>query len=138
MSTSWIVVADRSRCSTYRRTQGMALEPIERIDHPQGRMHEHDVAGDAAHALRAASPKGKNNDAEATVFAKQIAEHLRLGRDGNRFDAIVLVAEPGFLGLVNAALDPATRALVRSEVPKHLTDLSLSELSKHIPALLPS
>jgi protein required for attachment to host cells len=143
VSTTWIVVADRTRCSIYRRQHGLALDPVEHFAHPKGRLTNSEIdtdgqgrGGDSVHGPHTFSPRETAHEHEATVFAKEIARHIGSGRESQRFESLVLVAEPHFLGLLRDALDTPTRALVRNEIQKHLTDAPLTDLAKQVPALL--
>jgi len=143
VSTTWIVVADRSRCSLYRRQRGLALERVRELAHPEGRMAAHEIDADrqgrsvdAVHGPHGFSKRDDAHQHEAKVFAKEIADVLVQGRNARAYDALVLVAEPHFLGLLEGELDTPTRALVRESVHKHLTGASVPEIAKAVPVLL--
>jgi protein required for attachment to host cells len=142
VSTTWIVVADRCRCSIYRRQRGVGLDAIAQLEHPEGRMANRAPAPDSAGRGGDARAQGDFekhyalHDQEGHLFAKEIAAQLASARNAHRFDSLVLVAEPHFLGMLHEALDTPTRALVRGEVRKHLVDAPLPELTKQVPAVL--
>jgi protein required for attachment to host cells len=54
------------------------------------------------------------------------------GRTLHAFGKLVLVAEPRFLGMLRAALDPHTAALVVKTVHKDLPGVSEKDLASHL------
>jgi protein required for attachment to host cells len=89
--------------------------------------------GDVRHAMEpAVDPKRQ----EATKFAKEISEYLTRRRQRRRFDKLILVAAPQFLGLLRKALDPATAKRVRQEISKNLVQYEAEEIRQHLPERL--
>lgn len=112
MTVTWVILADRARVAIRRqRTLGGPFELVQEL-------------------APSAGPRGH----EAKAFAREIAGELATARTAQRFDALVLVAEPGFLALLRDALDHATRRRVRSEIPEQLLDASDAELARQIEA----
>jgi protein required for attachment to host cells len=142
VTTTWIILADRTRASIRRRrTMQGRFEHIEDVEHREGRAHLDELltdrAGqstDSAHHRHAFAPHTNTHDHEAEVFAREIARRLAIARGTRRFDAVVLVAEPRFLGVLRTALDPAERRLVRGEIPKRMLDATDAELGAQLEA----
>lgn len=63
-------------------------------------------------------------------FAKELAEQLRLWALGNRFDALVLAADPRTLGVLRPALHKAVAERVVGEVDKDLTRMPVGEIER--------
>ena len=54
-----------------------------------------------------------------------------------RFQQLLLVAEPSFLGLLRARLCPQMKKLVCFELASNLAALGATEIRGHLPELLP-
>lgn len=141
MTVTWIVLADRTRASIRRqRTPKGPFEHVEDIDHPDGRLHTSQLGtdrpgqtSDSAHGHpHAFEPHETIAEHEAHSFAKAIAHRLHAASNARRFDALVLVAEPRFLGLLRAALDHATQQRVRGEIRHRLVDASDADIAQHL------
>lgn len=138
---TWIVVADASRARVFA---GASLTPAlpydlvasrqsigERVTDRGGQTHER--VGRGGHT------KCKSVDARAQadrVLAASVAEAIRHGRVEQRFDSIVLVAAPAFLGLLRQALDGPSRALVVASFAKDLSKVPEHDLRRRLRELL--
>ena len=138
MNKTWIVVADRSEARFFE-LEKRDLKLVSTLENPEGR---HRTREDSDRPGRAFDSHGRRHAFERADtpqrFAKEIADaltHARLA--GAR--SFVLVAEPGFLGTLRAALDPKDEAQVVGSVNKDLmnhTDARLREaLSEVLPML---
>ncbi len=139
MSRTYVVVAESSRAKLYQ-VDGIDAPFVELEDlaHPASREHEDDLV---------TSPPGSVSDSrgqhglperdsakhhESVVFAKQLAERVEAARIANRFDHLMLVAPPEFLGLLRDGLSTTTRALVEREVHKNLVRQGPEEIRSQI------
>ena len=141
MTVTWIVLADRTRASIRRqRTLRGPFEHIEDLDHPEGRLHagalESDRQGqtvDSSHGQpHGFSPHETVEEHLSAGFARTIAHRLSTAATARRFDALVRVAEPRFLGLLRGALDHGTQQRVRGEIRKRLVDATDPDLAQHL------
>lgn len=139
MTTLWVVVAHRAGVRIFKRVGlAEALEQVEAIDHPEGRLQSHELESDAPGSARMGSRSGEfeqhddPHEHTAKVFAKTIAERLERGRNAQAYDGLVLVAEPRFLGMLNQSLDEPTARLVRKTVTKDLYHVEARDLLAHI------
>lgn len=73
---------------------------------------------------------------EAGLFAVELARRLHKDRAGHRFDALVLVADPSFLGLLRNHLDDPNRKQVILEVDKNLAHMDAAAIRAHLPERL--
>jgi protein required for attachment to host cells len=139
MNSTWIVIGHRAGARILRHTRtGFRL--VSEISHDTGRLKDSEIysdrpgrvfdrTGSGRHAI---SSEETAHEHDATVFAREIAEKLRVARHQQRFDRLVLVAEPRFLGRLRAALDEQTEALVDTTVGKDLAQVPLHELMPHL------
>ena len=139
MSNIWIVVGHRAGARILRHTRtGFRL--VSEISHEAGRLKDgeinsdrpgraYDRTGGGRHAM---SSQETAHDHVAGVFARELAEVLRVARHEQRFDRLALVAEPRFLGMLRAALDEQTAALVHATIGKDLAQVPLHELAPRL------
>jgi protein required for attachment to host cells len=145
VTTTWVVVAHRAGARILAHCgPGTGLARVAELVHPEGRMRDRDFDADrpgrafdshgqGRHAMSREEPPHEHAAAE---FARDLARHVDRSRQQHRFDALVLVAEPGFLGILRGALTDATAALVRGSVAKDLAKVPDRDLGDHLGALL--
>lgn len=145
MSTTLVVVAQRARARLFFHDgSGEPLREVRDLVHPESRMRGlsmetdrpgrvHDRTGPARHAM---AQEETTKEREAANFARELAEAIRGYRVENELDGVVLVAEPGFLGMLRGSLDDATTKAVSGEVPKGLVDRPVEEIATHLEELL--
>jgi len=116
------------------------LRLVSQIDHQAGKLKDGEIesdrpgrgassAGGGRHGL---SQHESSHEHDAQTFARELAEVLRVARNEHRFERLVLVAEPHFLGILRGALDSATSALVHDTVGKDLAHVPLRDLADHL------
>lgn len=141
MTTTWILIAHRGGARLLAHTgPGSDLQLVEDIPHPEGRLKDGDInadkpgrAFDIVGAGRHAMSKEQSPTERITEqFAKVLVERLQQGRNDNRYDALVLVAEPRFLGELRAALDAPTAALVTATLDKNLGGIETRDLAARL------
>ncbi len=146
MKLTWILVADSTRVRIF--TAGTASSPLEEIEdfsHGEGRLHDREMTSDlpgkiksvggGGHAFEQPTDPKKH---EADTFARDIAQYLEEAHNANRFEQLVLVAAPAFLGLLRKQLPEPIKQLVRVELDKDITMLSIADIREHLPQYLPN
>jgi protein required for attachment to host cells len=142
---TWIVVADGARGRILSREPGAdrfvpalpfelvgsRLPTRDRVTDRGGQTLERVGAG--GHAKLAAQ-QAKEHDQE--VLAKRLADEISTGRTSNRFDRLVLVAPPSFLGMLRDSLDTASRKLVVATHAKDLSNLDPVHLEQRLRELV--
>jgi protein required for attachment to host cells len=66
------------------------------------------------------------------VFAKQIGRYLEQARQQQRYDELVLIAPPKFLGVLRKELDNEVEKLVADELPKDLSWFNGRDLERYL------
>ncbi|HLA74698.1 MAG TPA: host attachment protein [Gammaproteobacteria bacterium] len=143
MNTTWILVADRSSAKLFEsRGKAKGLQRLQEIPHPEGRLKNQDIDSDTDVRARsfdsvgmgrhATSPHQEPTKTLAGQFAHHLAELLNKGRTSHAYQQLVLVAEPGFLGLLRGALDTQTAGLVVESVTKDLMHVEDRDLPNHL------
>jgi protein required for attachment to host cells len=139
MATTWIVAADESRARVLQVTgRGRPLAEVDDLVNPAGRLQDRDLQTDAEPRFNGSSG-GPPSDGEregavehsARVFAKQVGRYLDRARIAQRFDRLVLVAPPKFLGALRKELHKEVEKLVADELPKDLSWLNAREIGRY-------
>lgn len=142
MNNVWVVVASNTRCRIFaQQKHSDPLRQIADINHPEGRMkgrelaserpgRSFDVAGHGRHSM------GQPVDAieqENIKFAKSVASKIDAARKRERFERLVLVADPRFLGHLRQGLSSATRHRLSAELQKNLADADPRSIREALP-----
>ena len=143
--TVWIVVANRAVARLFRASQPTGpLEELDSFIHPEGRLQEHDLVSDRpgrafdsfGSGRHAEDPDTAATTQEATNFAIELSRFLQKARTHGKFDALVLIAAPAFLGALRERLDVPTRERVTLEVDKNLVQHNAAEIRGYLPERL--
>jgi protein required for attachment to host cells len=135
-----IVVADQTEARFFdSRGFALPLLPAGSLRNPGGRMRERDLVSDrpgrvfnsarAAHRRRGATTRHASGGEHPArrhlqqVFARRTALELERARQAHRFDRLVVVAPPEFLGRIRAALPAGLRAKLVASIPRDLVHL---------------
>jgi protein required for attachment to host cells len=143
MARTWILVGHEAGARVFEnRGPGKGLDLVETIEHPEGRLRDRDIDSDrpgrsfrkdSGDPRRSAMSRGEGpHDRVIADFARALADKLQHGRVENQYERLVLVAPPGFLGLLRASLDGPTAQLVVGSIDKDLATRKESELIKHL------
>lgn len=145
MNTNWILVAHRSGARVFAsKGPQSALTLVDDIEHEQGRLRpreiesdrpgrSHDSVGEHRHGV---STEQSPTEHLAVEFAKSLAAMLKAAHEAKRFEGLVLVAGPKFLGHLREALDKRTAAAVKATLDKDLGEVSAQDLPSHLQAVL--
>lgn len=145
MGQYWILVADSARARLFSREKKFSrLEEIETLVHPESRLRRQDLVSDRPGQVQESKTPGESvneeptdpKTAEARLFARDIAHHLREARVAGTFRHLVLVADPRFLGLLRKSLDADTRECIAAEVAKSLVRGSTEDIARTVDAEL--
>jgi protein required for attachment to host cells len=144
-TTTWIVAADASRARVLQVAGRERLVEIENLPNPDGRAHERDLQTDGEPRFNGhggvgkpgtAPTGGQASDRETqgahqhavTTFARRVGDYLEKARTDHRYDQLVVIAPPKFLGALRKEMGKEVEKLVADEVPKDLSWLSKHEL----------
>lgn len=144
MQPTWILVADRARARLLcPSSNGDRLTELEGFVNPDGRKPPRifnrdrprsiESVGNARHIIE---PHTSAEQKTAERFARDLADMLELGRQKQRFERLILVAPPRFLGVLKDALNPRVRGCVTAHVDRDLTTLPIHELDTHLASFL--
>jgi len=126
-----VVVADRAEARFFDLVKRNALRPAGRLSHPDSRLYDRDLKSDRPHDGNE-SPR----EHEADIFAHEISAALDRERAAGKFERLMLVASPSFLGTLRSVLSKSLRGAVVAEVAKDLVHESDRELESRLPEIL--
>jgi len=146
MKLTWILVADSTRARIFTAdTPASPLEEIEDFSHVEGRLHDREMTSDLPGKTKSAGAGGhtfeqptdpKKHEAEA--FAHRVTQYLEDAHNANRFEQLLIVASPAFLGLLRNHLPEQIKKLVCFELDKDITMQSAADIRQHLPQFLPN
>ena len=135
---AWVVVADGEK-ALFLRNQGddehifLDVFREEEIDNPPNReqaANRRGRQGDSTGARRHAYEDTDWKQLGKDRFAKDLAEILYKRAHANKFDKLVIAADPSTLGNLRKELHQAVEERIIHEVPKDLTNHPLDEMEK--------
>ena len=143
--TTWILIADAASAHVVTSIgKGSRLAKVDEFqlegttvpgrelaaDRP-GRSF--DRAGDGRHGME---PRTDPQEVEQERFARDVVGALEQADRRQRFDCLILVAPPSFMGLLRGLLPANLAGKVGGELTKDLTKVALHDLSDHLEPML--
>lgn len=145
-----IVVADQSEADFYTLEQrDMPPQFVQRLKDTDAHLHNRDLKSDrpgrvfdhapaligrrGAVAHHATGGERDPRRVEATRFAHRVAHALDEQRRHDRFDRLIVMAPPTFLGLLREAMPAAVHALLTAEIGKDLVHEPPEALNAYLP-----
>lgn len=145
MTGIWVLVANGSYAALLSAPSPTSpLEEIATFDNPDARAKAMDLIsdrpgrsfdshGEGRHAMEVEdNPKQQGQ----IRFAKLLSDYLEEGRAAQKFDRLVVVASPAFLGVLRTYFDAPLSSLILLEVDKDYTSLSPEELRTRLPVII--
>jgi len=135
----WILVANGSSGRIFQ-SKGRCLKLIQEISSESAHLKSRELGVDrpgrvyesANPAHHAVEPKTDPHRKEKTRFAHYLASFLNEGAILKKFDKLVLIASPEFLGDIRGELSKRTYKFVTKEVNKDLTHKNEEEILSYI------
>ncbi len=140
MTRSWILIANSMRARLFAQEGSDALQEFADFTNPDGHYRNHgtypdrlprtqESSGNARHAIE---PHTNQRDKSQQAFARQLCDVLEEGRVARRFDRLVLIATPRFLGLLHGRLSKSVARMVELEIRHDLTTLTPLQLESRL------
>lgn len=140
-TVDWILVADRTRAEVLHALPDH-LGPFPVLNsfiHTEGRLQPQDRDSDSPGRLStpggahtAVEPHEDRWRVEAQRFAHQIVGFLDQARHDRRFDRLIVIASPPFLGVLRAAMPDVLQRCVCHEDAVNLLPMTESERQKRL------
>ncbi len=138
------LVADNGRARVVEyRLPDKAWQEVACFDNPDAHLPVHEIARDrpprvdesAAPGHHAIEPHTTPREKTAQQFARQLGDFLLKAAQENRYDKLVLVSPPRFLGVLREHLDEACKARLWDELQHDYTTLTFEELRDRLARL---
>ncbi|MCK9394402.1 MAG: host attachment protein [Methylobacter sp.] len=144
MKLTWILVADNTRVRIFSAdTPSSPLEEIEDFSHVEGRLHDREMTSDLPGKIKSVGAGGHAFEQptdpkkhEADNFAHSVAQYLEDAHNAHKFEQLLIVSEPSFLGLLRNQLSDHVKKLVQFELDKNITTHSAADIRQHLPQYL--
>lgn len=142
MADIWVLVADSSEARIYSaRHLRSSLTLVDTLSHEIGRAHPRDVLAGPPGRVHDRFGAGRHSiDAgeqlkteERGRFAREIAGRLADAHRQKKFERLVIMAAPTFLGSLRDSLSKSLSAAVVAEVPKDLVTHDVAAIEAHLP-----
>ena len=145
MTSTWILVADAARARVFEATgRSEPWQEVACFANPDGRApgrhatterapRVNESMGGARHAIE---PHTTLRDKSTERFAHMLGEALERGRNDQRYERLVLVAPPRFLGHLREVISGPVRALVGASLDHDLTAVPEHELPARLADVL--
>lgn len=141
MPITWVLIAHRGGARLFEhrgRSTGLVL--IDDIAHPEGRLKNGQINADKhgrAFDSRGAGRHAMGTSVEpvehvAELFARDLCQTLEHAANQNRYERLILVAAPRFLGDLRNCLGDNARARVHHTLHKDLSGVNDRELPGHL------
>lgn len=145
MTSTWILVADAARARVLETEKhGEPWTEVACFANPDGHAPGRDATTERAPRVQesmgttrhAIEPHTSLRDKSSQRFARLLCDELGRGLASARFERLVLVAPPRFLGVLNGELGDALRKRVSGELHHDFTHLDEDEIRRHVPRQL--
>jgi len=140
--TTWVLVADGAKARLFEiAAKDAQMTEIDCFANPAGRAAGHDLTTErrpmvdesATSARHALEPHTSLREKSAECFARALRDVLENGHALGRYERIVLVAPPHFLGVLRNGLGDHLCEWVTAEIRRDLTALPAREVRARLP-----
>jgi len=139
MSKTWVVVAESSRAKIYEVEKSASIKTLKELTgftHSIVRNHNQQLSGNLQKESRHSQLVGSletHKDHERSTFARTIGQHLESARNKGKFNKLILMSPPKFLGDLRKCLGTETIKYVVSEIDKNLVRHTIQDIQAHMP-----
>lgn len=142
MGTQWVIVADRSRARIFE-TEGSfdRLHEIENLLNPEGRLDDAALRHDAKGRYDGTGARHQGHTAESPVsqqqhdeekFSREVMALLTRGCDAKRYDSLVVVAPPEFLGMLRKQLPERVGQHITRQLHSDISNFGLQQIGAYL------
>ena len=141
MAKQWIVVSDAARARVFARDgAGSGLTLLDTLTHSESEAHEgdlrtggkgdvHDSGGSSVHQP---DPQTTTSEKHADIFAKEVVEHLKSGLNDSKYEQLIVVADPSFLGRLRDKMDGPLEKAVAETIDKNWAQHDAYQIEKQL------
>jgi protein required for attachment to host cells len=126
---TWIAVINQCEAKIFENdsTQSEGLKFLSKLVNPTAGIPTHEGPVRLMHSV----PLEKS----ANAFAKNVTMHLNQERLRHSFDDLVLIVEPGYLGILRENISRDLDKVIIRTIPKDLKMATLQEIEKRVKAV---
>lgn len=135
----YILVADSAMARFFKtKTPVRSIEEILDQPHKAGRQKDTEIYTDRPGSNHGGAggyqsyDRETNENPENVRFARELGEFLNKARHNGEFDSLVLIAPPGFLGVLRNHLSKECLAVVLKSIDKDLVRQDASAIIRHL------
>ncbi len=142
MQTMWLLIANSSEATLYQadlNRLGGQLTSLQTFTHPESRKKGVELASDRpGHYQSKGTGHGSFNEAidpksyEAERFAKQLATELTTAHNDHRYQELILIAPPHFLGLLKHEFNSSIENVIKLTLEKDYTKTHTDKIITHV------
>ncbi|AIF80637.1 hypothetical protein I862_00360 [endosymbiont of Acanthamoeba sp. UWC8] len=138
MSSKLIVVADAKNAIFYKAVGLKVTEQNSQINadefniahkHPPRREGFNHIGSTPSHYF---DPRSEFKSLERDDFCKEVVNHIDSVCNHEKFDELIIVAEPKTLGDIRSNLNPKLKTLVTKEISKDLIHADKISIENHV------
>jgi len=124
---TWVVVADASRARLFEKNALSPLTELQTFIHVQSRQSNADTTDEHGRVFENGrprhyiEPKTSPQQQEEQEFAHELGRFLDGAEAEHRFDHLVLIAPPEFLGELRDSIETRTQRHIAGTLNKNLT-----------------
>ena len=123
MPNTWVVVAESSRAKIFElEKRNSPLKEILDFTHTPSRLHQKDPT------QQTTVKENASNE-----FARNLHDHLKAACNKRKFNKLIIMSPPKFLGRLRKQLGANINKYVISEIDKNLVRHSTQEIQAHLP-----
>lgn len=131
-----IIVADAVHARVFRTHKGLKnLEEKEDFIHMESRRRNRELDADTAGRTgnqQSTLSRTSTRDNEEYSFARQLGKHLKELYNHDKFEELILIATPRFLGMLREELPAPLDRMETRSFSKELIYLSAGEIAEYI------
>jgi len=145
MTVTWVVTADSARAEFFEVDRiGGDFRSVHDLSHAEALKKGRELTSDRPGRAFDSSGTGRHamstqvdpRDHEADVFAREVCHFIEGARGKQRFERLIVVAPPDFLGRLRRLITPAANRMVVESIPKNLTGRGASEIRSRLKTLI--
>lgn len=139
---TWIVVASRTEAKFFEYSGSVrrSVQYLSKLENPRGRLRAKEINSDkpgdfyneftfhGTSLVKDESP----TERVAQEFAKKVVDYIDFQHDQKKFDDLVLVSDPHFMGRLRGLLPRNIMQIVKKEVLKDLSSVTTQELQDRL------
>ncbi len=145
MEKTWVLVADRSRARIFHAVPGPrpTYQVLAEFEHPEGRQKAQETESDSPGRMQlrgasrsAVEPHTDRAHLTAQHLVSKLIDYLVQACQEGKFDKLVVVAPPLFLGTLRNMYTPQLQHKILLEVSKDLIGMKEADLHLRLTELL--